>query len=123
MTFLDKKFIGSSKYAGLPPSPPLPPSSVNMIDGGPYTNNGNNGRTIKPLGVDIQKRPHKSGLSKGIIAIIALSSLLAIVLCSAAVFALIKFRDHVPESQPTSTPRVYPPSLNKTPGNSRGNVL
>ncbi|XP_024633155.1 receptor-like serine/threonine-protein kinase ALE2 isoform X4 [Medicago truncatula] len=103
-------------YPGLPPSPPLPPSSVNMIDGGPYSNNGNNGRTIKPLGVDIQKRQHRSGLSKGIIAIIALSSFLAIVLCSAAVFALIKFRDHVSESQPTSTPRVFPPSLTKTPG-------
>ncbi|XP_058753288.1 receptor-like serine/threonine-protein kinase ALE2 isoform X5 [Vicia villosa] len=103
-------------YPGLPPSPPLPPSSVNMIDGGPYSNNGNNGRTIKPLGVDIQKKQHNSGLSKGIIAIIALSAFLAIVLCSAAVFALFKFRDHVPESQPTSTPRGFPPTLAKASG-------
>ncbi|WJX24178.1 hypothetical protein P8452_13317 [Trifolium repens] len=109
-------------YPGLPPSPPLPPSSVNMIDGGPYSNNGNNGRTIKPLGVDIQKKQHKSGLSKGIIAIIALSAFLAIVLCSAAVFALSKFRDRVPESQPTSTPRAFPPSLVKAPGTAGPSV-
>ncbi|WJX28310.1 hypothetical protein P8452_17049 [Trifolium repens] len=109
-------------YPGLPPSPPLPPSSVNMIDGGPYSNNGNNGRTIKPLGVDIQKKQHKSGLSKGIIAIIALSAFLAIVLCSAAVFALSKFRGRVPESQPTSTPRAFPPSLVKAPGTAGPSV-
>ncbi|XP_045787476.1 uncharacterized protein LOC123882878 isoform X1 [Trifolium pratense] len=109
-------------YPGLPPSPPLPPSSVNMIDGGPYSNNGNNGRTIKPLGVDIQKKQHKSGLSKGIIAIIALSAFLAIVLCSATVLALSKFRDRVPESQPTSTPRTFPPSLVKAPGTAGPSV-
>ncbi|KAL5098257.1 hypothetical protein RYX36_002584 [Vicia faba] len=109
-------------YPGLPPSPPLPPSSVNMIDGGPYSNNGNNGRTIKPLGVDIQKKQHKSGLSKSIIAIIALSAFLAIVLCSAAVFALFMFRDHVPESQPTSTPRGFPPSLAKASGTAGPSV-
>ncbi|KAI5445837.1 hypothetical protein KIW84_013899 [Lathyrus oleraceus] len=109
-------------YPGLPPSPPLPPSSVNMIDGGPYSNNGNNGRTIKPLGVDIQKKQHKSGLSKGIIAIIVLSAFLAIVLCSAAVFALFKFRDHVPDSQPTSTPRGFPPAHAKASGTAGPSV-
>ncbi|XP_027338913.1 receptor-like serine/threonine-protein kinase ALE2 isoform X2 [Abrus precatorius] len=101
-------------YPGLPPSPPLPPSSISIIDGGPYSSGGSNGRTIKPLGVDIPKRQHKGGLSKGIIAIIALSVFLAFVLCVAAVWALLKCRDHT--SQPTSTPRVLPPSLAKTPG-------
>ncbi|MCH81785.1 receptor-like serine/threonine-protein kinase ALE2-like, partial [Trifolium medium] len=46
-------------YPGLPPSPPLPPSSISMIDGGPYSSDGNNGRTIKPIGVDIQKRQNR----------------------------------------------------------------
>ncbi|MED6221832.1 hypothetical protein PIB30_058433 [Stylosanthes scabra] len=101
-------------YPGLPPSPPIPPSSISMIDGGPYSNNGNNGRMIKPLGVDIQKRQHKGGLSRGIIAIIALSVLLAVVLLLAAVLALFKYRHHV--SQPTSTPRVSPRSIAKTQG-------
>ncbi|XP_073226544.1 uncharacterized protein [Cicer arietinum] len=110
-------------YPGLPPSPPLPPSSINMIDGGPYLNNGNNGRTIKPLGVDIQKRQHKSGLSKGIIAIISLSAFLAVILCSAAVLAVFKFRDHVPEPQPTtSTPRGFPPSSTKATGTAGPSV-
>lgn len=84
-----------------------------MIDGGPYSTDGNNGRTIKPLGVDIQKRQHRGGLSSGIIAIIAVSVFLAIVLCTASACAMFKFRDHV--SQPESTPRLSPP-LTKTPG-------
>ncbi|KAG5006202.1 hypothetical protein JHK85_024744 [Glycine max] len=99
-------------YPGLPPSPPLPPSSISIIDGGPYSGGGNNGRTIKPLGVDISKRQHKGGLSKGIIAIIALSVFLVVVLCFVAALALFKYRDHV--SQPPSTPRVLPP-LTKAP--------
>ncbi|RDX84588.1 Receptor-like serine/threonine-protein kinase ALE2, partial [Mucuna pruriens] len=101
-------------YPGLPPSPPLPPSSITIIDGGPYSNGGSNGRTIKPLGVDIPKRQHKDGLSKGVIAIIALSVFLVVVLCFAAAWALFKFRDHA--SQPTSTPRVSTPSLTKIQG-------
>ncbi|XP_057749857.1 uncharacterized protein LOC130968539 isoform X1 [Arachis stenosperma] len=101
-------------YPGLPPSPPLPPSSISSIYGGPYSNNGNNGRMIKPLGVDIQKRHHKDGLSRGIIAIIALSVFLALVLLLAAGWALFKYRHHV--SQPTSTPRVSPRSVTKTQG-------
>ncbi|KAF7837891.1 receptor-like serine/threonine-protein kinase ALE2 isoform X5 [Senna tora] len=102
-------------YPGLPPSPPLPPSSITMIDGGPFSNNGNDGRTIKPLGVDIPKRHHKRGLSSGVIAIISLSAFVAVVLCSAAAWVLLfKHRDHV--SQTASTPRVLPPSLSKTPG-------
>ncbi|KAK4265659.1 hypothetical protein QN277_026682 [Acacia crassicarpa] len=100
-------------YPGLPPSPPLPPS-MSMIDGGPYSN-GNNGRTIKPIGVDIPKRPHKNPLSGSVIAIISLSAFVAVLLCSAAAWVLLfKHRDHV--SQTTSTPRTLPPSLSKTPG-------
>ncbi|KAH1232172.1 Receptor-like serine/threonine-protein kinase ALE2 [Glycine max] len=106
-------------YPGLPPSPPLPPSSISIIDGGPYSGGGNNGRTIKPLGVDISKRQHKGGLSKGIIAIIALSVFLVVVLCFVAALALFKYRDHV--SQPPSTPRVLPP-LTKAPG-AAGSVV
>ncbi|OIV97397.1 hypothetical protein TanjilG_17581 [Lupinus angustifolius] len=102
-------------YPGLPPSPPLPPSSMTIIDGGPYSSDGNNGRTIKPLGVDIHKRQqHKSRLSKGIIAIITLSAFLAVILCSAAAWALFKYRDHVNQSAPTSL--VLPPPLAKATG-------
>ncbi|XP_028751616.1 receptor-like serine/threonine-protein kinase ALE2 [Neltuma alba] len=100
-------------YPGLPPSPPLPPS-MTMIDGGPYSN-GNNGRAIKPIGVDIPKRQHRNRLSGGVIAIISLSAFVAVLLCSAAAWVLLfKRRDHV--SQTASTPRTLPPSLSKTPG-------
>ncbi|KAK7388195.1 hypothetical protein VNO78_23004 [Psophocarpus tetragonolobus] len=106
-------------YPGLPPSPP---SNLNMFNGGPYSNDGNNGGTIKPLGVDIQKRQHKGGLTRGIISIIAVSVCLAVVLCAAAAWVMFKFRDHV--SQPASTPRkLSPSSLTKesgTAGSCRG---
>uniref|UniRef100_K7LYU3 Protein kinase domain-containing protein n=1 Tax=Glycine max TaxID=3847 RepID=K7LYU3_SOYBN len=102
-------------YPGLPPSPPLPPSSLNMFNGGPYSTDGNNGRTIKPIGVDILKRQQKVGLSRGIISTIAVSVSLAVVLCAAAAWVMFKFRDHV--SQSASTPRqLSPPSLTKEPG-------
>ncbi|KAI4335295.1 hypothetical protein L6164_013956 [Bauhinia variegata] len=104
-------------YPGLPPSPPLPPSSISMIDGGPYSTDGSNGRSIKPLGVDIQKRHRKGGLSSGVIAIIALSVFVAVVLCSAAVWVLLfKCRDHVDQAE--STPQALPP-VAKTPGTVR----
>ncbi|KAI4344515.1 hypothetical protein L6164_011732 [Bauhinia variegata] len=102
-------------YPGLPPSPPLPPSSISMIDGGPYSSNGNNGRSMKPFGVDIQKRRHKGGLSNGIITIIALSVFVAVVLCSAAAWVLLfKYRDHA--GQAASASQVLPPSFTKAPG-------
>lgn len=87
-----------------------------MIDGVPYTTDGNNGRTIKPLGVDIQKRQNRGDLSKGFIAIITVSVFVAVVLCTAAAWIMFKFRVHV--SQTASTPRLSPPSLTKAPGNS-----
>ncbi|KAL2338720.1 hypothetical protein Fmac_013166 [Flemingia macrophylla] len=102
-------------YPGLPPSPPLPPSSLNMFGDGPYSTDSTNGGTIKPFGVDIQKRHHKGGLSRGLISAIAVSVSLVVVLCAAAAWVMFKFRDHV--SQPISTPRqLLPPSLTKEPG-------
>ncbi|RDX79225.1 Receptor-like serine/threonine-protein kinase ALE2, partial [Mucuna pruriens] len=100
-------------YPGLPPSPPLPPSSLNMFDGGPYSTDGNNGRTIKPFGVDIPKKQHKGGLGRGVI--IAVSASLAVVLCASAAWVMFKFRDHVSQSAPTP-PKLSPPSLTKEPG-------
>lgn len=100
-------------FVGLPPSPP---SDVDMIDDGPYAGTDNNARTIKPLGVDVPKRKHKNGLSGGIIAIIVLSALLAVVLCSAASWIfLFKRRDQV--CQPGPVPQVLLPSLSKPSGN------
>ncbi|GJS22402.1 receptor-like serine/threonine-protein kinase ALE2 isoform X1 [Tanacetum coccineum] len=74
------------KYPGLPPSPPMP-SSRNG-NGGPY-GHGNNGRDIKPLGVDISKQRSSNRLSGGIISIIVLSAVVAVVLVSVAVWVLL----------------------------------
>ncbi|XP_057416388.1 receptor-like serine/threonine-protein kinase ALE2 [Lotus japonicus] len=108
-------------YPGLPLSPPLPPSSIPFIYGDPYSTVGNNGGAIKPLGVDIHKSQHKGGLSRGIIAIVAVSVFLAAVLCTAVAWVMFKFRDHV--SQLASTPRLSPPSLTKTPGSARVSLI
>ncbi|CAK8564046.1 unnamed protein product [Lathyrus sativus] len=103
-------------YPGLPPSPPLAPSSITIIDGGPYTTGDNNGGTIKPIGVDIQKRQNRGDLSREFIAIIAISVFVAVVLCIAAACFMFKFE--VPVSNPASTPWLSHPSLTKAPGSA-----
>ncbi|XP_024017134.1 receptor-like serine/threonine-protein kinase ALE2 isoform X2 [Morus notabilis] len=100
------------RYPGLPPSPP---SAGGIIDDGPYPGTDSNARTIKPFGVDVPKKHHKKGLSNGIIAIIALSSSLAVILCSAVAWIfLFKRRDKVSQQGPTQ--KVMQPSLSKPSG-------
>ncbi|XVE97984.1 hypothetical protein REPUB_Repub03eG0066100 [Reevesia pubescens] len=109
------------RYLGLPPSPPLPPSDIGIIDGGPYPGNDNNARAIRPLGVDVHRKRHKYGLSGGVIAIIVLSMLVAVVLCSAIAWVLLfKHRDHA--SQQAATPQHLPTSLAK-PSGSIGSMV
>lgn len=106
---------------GLPPSPPSS-SGINIIDGGPYSGVDNNGRTNKPLGVDVRNRQHKDGLGGGIIAVIVLSAFVAVVLCSAAALVLLfKYRKHV--SDLASTPRALPSSLKEPSGNPNFNTM
>ncbi|KAL4652543.1 hypothetical protein ACB092_01G241000 [Castanea dentata] len=89
------------RYEGLPPSPPLP-SGITIIDGGPYSGTSN-ARTNKPLGVELQKGRHNNGLSGGIIAIIALSAFVGVVLCSAAAWVvLFKHRNNACGTVPTA---------------------
>ncbi|KAK9071220.1 hypothetical protein SSX86_009788 [Deinandra increscens subsp. villosa] len=100
------------KYPGLPPSPPMPSSS----NGGnsPY-GRGNNGRDIKPLGVDVSKQRHNNKLSGGVISIIALSAAVAVVLACVAVWVLVvKRRDHVARSGPNASAIL--PSVSKLSG-------
>ncbi|KAI4377793.1 hypothetical protein MLD38_015370 [Melastoma candidum] len=108
------------RYPGLPPSPPLPPSDVGIIDGGPF--DGNGGRTNKPLGVYPLSRPHINGLSPGVIAIIVLSALVAVTLFSVVVrIVVLKRRELV--VQQGGTPRALLPSVGKSTGNTAGSVL
>ncbi|KAE8687553.1 Serine/threonine-protein kinase PBS1 isoform 5 [Hibiscus syriacus] len=80
-------------YLGLPPSPPLP-SDAGMIDVGPYSGNNNNARATKPLGVDVHGKQQKNVLRGDVIAIIILSVLVVVVLCSALAWVLLfKHRD------------------------------
>ncbi|KAJ6355667.1 hypothetical protein OIU77_006114 [Salix suchowensis] len=103
------------RYLGLPPSPPMASSGIAIIDDGPYSGNDNNPGMIKPLGVDVHKRKRKDGLTGGIIAIIALSGSVALVLFSAVAWVLLfKHRDHA--SQPVSVLQPLPPSVVKPSG-------
>lgn len=80
------------RYPGLPPSPPLPPSTVGIFPSKPYPGNGNNGRTMQPLGVDISRKQHKHGLSRSILATIILSCFVALIVLCAVAWVFL-FRD------------------------------
>ncbi|CAB4272395.1 unnamed protein product [Prunus armeniaca] len=75
-------------YPGLPPSPPSASSSISTTDDGPYTGKENNGRAIKPLGVDVPRRK-RDGLGKSMIAVIVVSSFTAFLLCVGVVWLLL----------------------------------
>ncbi|KAM7257044.1 hypothetical protein ACFE04_012785 [Oxalis oulophora] len=79
------------RYPGLPASPPLSPSSMNMIDGGPFSGNQS---MQKPLGVDVHKRQQNKGFNGGVVAIIVLSASIILILgCTVAWVLLFKHRD------------------------------
>ncbi|XP_031261069.1 receptor-like serine/threonine-protein kinase ALE2 isoform X2 [Pistacia vera] len=100
-------------YPGLPPSPPSASSDITIIDDGPYS--GNNGRAIKPEGVNVPKRQKKHGLSGGTIAIVVLSAFVAVVLCSAVAWVLLsKYRGR--DSQRVVAPQTLQSSHAKASG-------
>ncbi|KAK9099312.1 hypothetical protein Syun_026357 [Stephania yunnanensis] len=76
------------KYSGLPPSPPSAPLSVSTIDGGPHFGKDNSATMLHPLGVDVKKN-QKDGLSGSMIAIIVLSSSIALGLCIGVAWLLL----------------------------------
>eukprot|EP00249_Psilotum_nudum_P001910 c14654_g1_i1 orf=421-3255(+) len=89
------------RYPGLPPSPPV------SSRGSPGANMGS---SEQPLGVNIMKRNDK--LSDGTIAIIALSSALAVVICLGAIWVILLRWTHytrnplsVEPAQTSSVPR------------------
>ncbi|XP_068651708.1 receptor-like serine/threonine-protein kinase ALE2 [Aristolochia californica] len=106
------------RYPGLPPSPPVPPSNIS-IDDSPFSDN-ENGRAIKPLGVDVRKQK-KGKLSGSLIAIIVLSSAIVFVLFLGVAWLLLLKHGRL-SSQPSPTPRnlVAP---GKVPGGGGSTVL
>ncbi|KAJ6331090.1 hypothetical protein OIU76_009644 [Salix suchowensis] len=102
------------RYLGLPPSPPSAPSGIAITDGRPYSGDDSNARTGKPLGVDVHRK-HKNGLGDGVVAIIALSGFVAVVLFSAIAWALLfRHRDCASQSDIVLLP--LPPSVVKPSG-------
>ncbi|OVA04009.1 Protein kinase domain [Macleaya cordata] len=92
------------RYPGLPPSPPSAPSTITTIGEGLNSVHGSNARTMHPLAVDIRMKK-KGGLGSSMIAIIVLSSSIAIGLCIGAAWLLL--RKHGNQTRHTSpTPQT-----------------
>lgn len=106
--------LTSSITAGLPPSPPALPSSGVSVDDLPYSTNDNNGRTIKPLGVDVP-RTRKNGIGKSMITVIVLSSVTAFVVCIGVIW-ILSLKYGFCASRPVKTPHVSISSQGKTSG-------
>lgn len=96
------------RYTGLPDSPPSAPSSDNE----PHDSQG---RTIKPVGVDIRRGQHKKGLKGSLVVVIVLSALVALILfCAIAWIMFFRHRDH--DFQVQQNPPTKLPSLAKSSG-------
>ncbi|XP_004297539.1 PREDICTED: receptor-like serine/threonine-protein kinase ALE2 isoform X1 [Fragaria vesca subsp. vesca] len=101
-------------YPGLPPSPPSAPSAISTIDDGPYTGQDNNGRVIKPIGVDVPRK-RNDGIKGSMIAVIVLSAFTAFLLCVGFVWLLLlKCRSH------SHKPEQYPQPLTSSPSKFTG---
>lgn len=84
-------------YPGLPPSPP---SGQEGVGDGAFGNN-RNARAVKPLGVDV--RSPKRKVNGSLIAIVVLSTVIALIICCLAAWSLIlRFRG------PSHTARGFP---------------
>ncbi|KAG2728808.1 hypothetical protein I3843_01G216700 [Carya illinoinensis] len=109
------------RYPGLPPSPPSVTSSISATDDGPYAGHDNNGRIIKPLGVDVPRRK-KDGLGGSMIIVILLSSCTAFIICIGVAWLLILkcgFCVHCPEQ----IPRALISSPTKPSAEAAGSML
>lgn len=76
------------RYPGLPPSPPSLTSASATINDQPYHGIDNDGRTIKPLGVDVPGR-RKSRISRNVVIVIVLSCITTVVVCMGLIWLLL----------------------------------
>ncbi|KAL0646735.1 hypothetical protein Bca4012_045026 [Brassica carinata] len=106
------------RYPGLPASPPV--SGMTVIDQGPYPGGDNNGRAMKPLGVDVPKKMRKKELTGETVAVIVLSAAAFIGLCFVIVWFLV-FRRRRDQRASKRAPLARPslPSLTKPSGSAR----
>ncbi|KAG6588041.1 Receptor-like serine/threonine-protein kinase ALE2 [Cucurbita argyrosperma subsp. argyrosperma] len=96
------------RYPGLPRSPP---PGVSGLDNEPHLTNTNNARTVKPVGVDVHNRQPKDRISDGMIAIITLSTTVAVGSCLVTAWILIFTHN---DAKPN--PHVSLSALNKPSG-------
>ncbi|KAL9224254.1 hypothetical protein vseg_000311 [Gypsophila vaccaria] len=93
------------RYPGLPPPPPMAPDDAAVINSMPYSVGDPNGSQLHPLGVDVTKQRHKHRPNAIIIAVIILSAVLGVLMCSSLAWLLV-FRHTNSRDQPTLTPRA-----------------
>ncbi|XP_026399531.1 proline-rich receptor-like protein kinase PERK10 isoform X3 [Papaver somniferum] len=105
------------RYPGLPQPPPSAPFTT-LDDGSVH---GSHGRAIHPFGVDVSKKRGRIGGS--LIAIIILSSSIAIALCFRIVWLLVlRCRNHTRQI-PETAPPLLMPSLSKPSAGTAGSMV
>ncbi|CAL9123972.1 unnamed protein product [Musa textilis] len=100
--FINSSYFGDYevlyvRYPGLPPSPPTAPGNININDGS--YGNDNNSRTIHPLAVDVRRQKEKQYHS--LAAVLAISAVIAFILCVGAVWLLLlkcRAGSHLPQT-------------------------
>ncbi|CAL9097524.1 unnamed protein product [Musa acuminata var. zebrina] len=113
--FINSSYFGDYevlyvRYPGLPPSPPTAPGNININDGS--YGNDNNPRTIHPLAVDVRRQKEKQNHS--LVAVLAISAVIAFILCVGAVWLLLlkcRAGSHLPQ-----TPQALTRPLAKASG-------
>ncbi|KAL2930070.1 Receptor-like serine/threonine-protein kinase ALE2 [Bienertia sinuspersici] len=102
------------RYPGLPPSPPMAPADMAVINGMPYSVQDPNQSNGHPLGVDVTKQRHKNKLSGIAIVAIVFSAIVGVLICCSVAWVLV-FRHRNRDLQPGETPRALP-SLARSSG-------
>jgi len=74
---------------GLPPSPPMAPADIAVINSMPYSVGDNNGSILHPLGVILPDKRHKDRLNGSLIAVIIFSTIVGVMICFSVAWALI----------------------------------
>ncbi|XP_065045653.1 uncharacterized protein LOC135581631 isoform X3 [Musa acuminata AAA Group] len=120
--FINSSYFGDYevlyvRYPGLPPSPPTAPGNININDGS--YGNDNNPRTIHPLAVDVRRQKEKQNHS--LAAVLAISAVIAFILCVGAVWLLLlkcRAGSHLPQ-----TPQALTRPLTKASGADKETTL
>ncbi|KAM7483842.1 hypothetical protein LguiB_008425 [Lonicera macranthoides] len=105
------------RYPGLPPSPPSMPSSTTTVDNPAYPGSGNDGMSVKPLGVDVPRRK-KDWTSGRMTVVVVLSSVTAFVICIGVLWILL-LKCGCSMCQIKENPHVLMSSHKKAPGSTR----